>query len=374
MDFSFGIEEEFFVVDERTLLIEPGAHARFLARSSDLSGGCVTTELLQSQVEVATPVLSSFGEARHHLRRLRSALARAGADLGLSVIAAGTHPTAEWHDQLQTPKARYDTVVSELQILAFRNLVCGLHVHVGLPDNEMRIEVMRRITPFLPIFLALSSSSPFWRGMESGFASYRMTCYDELPRTGLPPIFSGWSDYQAYVEVLRRAGVIANPSYIWWAIRPSHKFPTLELRIADACTRLEDTLTIAALYCSLVRALVLDRSLNPDLTSSERALAKENKWRAQRFGLAAELVDPFGQRSSVAATDAACQLARILRPHAEALGCRAELDGVERIVETGTSADRQLAIYRDASTRGYSSPNALGQVKAWIQSQTLDGI
>ncbi|MBS0397412.1 MAG: carboxylate--amine ligase, partial [Proteobacteria bacterium] len=184
----------------------------------------------------------------------------------------------------------------------------------------------------------------------------------------------GWSDYQAYVEVLRRAGVIANPSYIWWAIRPSHKFPTLELRIADACTRLEDTLTIAALYCSLVRALVLDRSLNPDLTSSERALAKENKWRAQRFGLAAELVDPFGQRSSVAATDAACQLARILRPHAEALGCRAELDGVERIVETGTSADRQLAIYRDASTRGYSSPNALGQVKAWIQSQTLDGI
>ncbi|MBS0241851.1 MAG: carboxylate-amine ligase [Proteobacteria bacterium] len=374
MAFTFGIEEEFFVVDERTLLIEPNAHARFLARANELADGGIATELLQCQVETASPILHDFGDARHHLRRLRAALAAAGNELGLSVIAAGTHPTAEWPDQQQTQKKRYDQVVSELQILAFRNLVCGLHVHVELPDDETRIDVMRRITPFLPVFLALSCSSPFWRGMDSGFSSYRLTSYDELPRTGLPPIFANWGDYEAYVEVLRRAGVMENASYIWWAIRPSHKYPTLELRIADACTRLEDTLTIAALYRSLIRALVLDRSINSGLTSPERALAKENKWRAQRFGLSAELIDPFGHRPSICARLAARQLADLVQPHAAALGCEAEVSGVERIIEAGTSADRQLALYQDAIGRGLSSPNALGQVKAWLQSETVEGV
>ncbi len=144
---------------------------------------------------------------------------------------------------------------------------------------------MRRSIPFLPILLSLSCSSPFWRGMDSGFASYRLTSYDELPRTGLPPLFADWAEYEAYTQVLQRAGIIANPSYIWWAIRPSFRYLTLELRIADACTRMEDSLTIAAVYRSLVRALVLDPSINAGLTSPERALAKENKWRVQRYGL-----------------------------------------------------------------------------------------
>lgn len=370
MEFTFGIEEEFFVVHERTLLIEPQAHGTLMARANELAGGGINPELLQSQVETATPVCVDFDEARSHLKRLRRGLADAAKELGLSVIAAGTHPTAEWPDQLQTQKERYDDVVSELQLLAFRNLVCGLHVHVGLPDDETRMDVMRRSIPFLPILLALSCSSPFWRGMDSGFASYRLTSYDELPRTGLPPLFGSWGEYLAYTGVLQRAGIIANPSYIWWAIRPSFRYPTLELRIADACTSVEDSLTIAALYRALVRALTLDPALNADLNSPERALAKENKWRVQRFGLDAELVDPFREQASLKATQAARRLAELVRPHAEALGCAAEVAGVERILSHGTSSDRQLAIYREAVERGMSRPNALADVKAWLQCET----
>ncbi len=373
MEFTFGIEEEFFVVHERTLLIEPQAHERFIARANELAGGGIHPELLQCQIETATPVCRDFGEARGHMRRLRSGLARAGNELGLTVLSSGTHPTAEWPEQQQTAKERYDQVVSELQLLAFRNLVCGLHVHVGLPDDEMRIDVMRRSIPFLPILLALSCSSPFWRGMDSGFASYRLTSYEELPRTGLPPLLSSWGEYEAYTEVLRRAGIIANPSYIWWAIRPSHKYPTLELRIADACTRLEDSLVIAALFQGLVRALVMDRTINAGITSPERALAKENKWRVQRYGIEAELVDPFGKQASVSAADAARRLVDLVRPHAQVLGSAVELDGVERILTEGTSADRQMSIYREACQRGLSRPNALAQVKAWIQEETVAG-
>ena len=337
MTFTFGIEEEFFVVHERTLLIEPQANEQLIARANELSGGGIHPELLQSQIEAATPICRAFSEARAHLRRLRTGLAAAGAEFGLSVLAAGTHPTAEWPEQQQTPKKRYDQVVGELQLLAFRNLVCGLHVHVGVPSNESRIDVMNRSIPFLPILLALSCSSPFWRGMDSGFASYRLTSYDELPRTGLPPLFRSWGEYEAYIEVLRRAGIIPNPSYIWWAIRASDKYPTLELRIADACTRLEDSLTIAALFQGLVRALVLDRTINAGLTSPERALAKENKWRAQRYGLAAEFVDPFREQASISAPNAARRLARLVAPHAEALGSANEVAGVERILVEGTS-------------------------------------
>ncbi|MGE0765378.1 MAG: carboxylate-amine ligase [Hyphomicrobiaceae bacterium] len=371
MDFTFGIEEEFFVVHERTLLLEPQAHERFIARADELARGGIHPELLQCQIETATPVCRDFGEARSHLRRLRSGLARAGNEFNLSILAAGTHPTADWPDQLQTEKERYDQVVNELQLLAFRNLVCGLHVHVGLADDEARIDVMRRSIPFLPVLLALSCSSPFWRGMDSGFASYRLTSYEELPRTGLPPLLDSWGEYETYIEVLRRARIIDNASYIWWALRPSHKYPTLELRIADACTRLDDSLTIAALFQALVRTLALDRTINAGLTSPERALAKENKWRAQRYGLAAQLLDPFGEQASISAADAARRMVELIRPHARALGTEAQLAGVDRIIAEGTSADRQMTIYRQALDNGLSRPNALAQVKAWIQEETV---
>jgi carboxylate-amine ligase len=373
MDFTFGIEEEFFVVCEQTQVIEPQAHDQFLARANDLAAGAVTRELLQSQVETATPVCRDFTEARQHLIRLRSSLARAGREFGLSVIAAGTHPTADWSQQLQTPKQRYDRLTAELQILAMRNLVCGLHVHVGLPDNELRIDILRRAIPFLPILLALSCSSPFWRGMNTGFASYRVTSYDELPRTGLPPLFADWNQYHAYTEVLRNAEIIRNPSYIWWAIRPSHAHPTLELRIPDACTSIEDALTIAALFRCLVVALAMDPSINAQIGSPERALAAENKWRVQRFGLRAELVDPFQERIASDVPSVARCLVDMVGSHALALGCSREVERVAIILDRGTSADRQLAIYEEAIAGGAEVKDALAKVKSWLQEETLSG-
>jgi glutamate---cysteine ligase / carboxylate-amine ligase len=369
-EFRFGIEEEFFVVNEESQLLESTTHERFLATAKKLSDGAVARELLQSQVEATTPICASLAEARDHLRRLRSALAEAGRQTGLSVIAAGTHPTADWPDQHKTPKKRYDDVVTELQILALRNLVCGMHAHVEMPE-ELRVDVMRRSIPFLPFLLGLSCSSPFWRGMPTGFASYRLTSYDELPRTGLPPLFDSAADYAAYVDVLRRAKVISDASYIWWAVRPSHKYPTLELRIPDACTSLEDSLAIAALFRCLMRLLVTDRNLNAGLGPSERALAKENKWRVQRFGLAADLIDPFGEPVAADFASLARRLVGLVLPHARALDCVAEVEHVDKILVRGTSADRQLRIYEQARAEGLATKEALARVKAWLLQETL---
>jgi len=243
-------------------------------------------------------------------------------------------------------------------------------VHVEVPDDDLRLDVMRRAIPFLPILLALSTSSPFWRGMNTGFSSYRLTSYDELPRTGLPPLFSDWLQYRGYIEVLREAGVIRDASYIWWAIRPSHKYPTLELRIPDACTSLEDAITVAALYRCLVCALMADRTINSGINSPSRALAKENKWRVQRFGLRAELIDPFREHPAIDAAAAARRLVQMLRRYASALDCLAEIEHVETILTRGTSADRQLAIYEASVAEGCNHEAALQKVKAWLQEET----
>jgi carboxylate-amine ligase len=375
MDLKFGIEEEFFVVDAATLAVEASANEAFIARANEIAGGGIARELLQAQVETSTPICTTHADARRHLRRLRHGLAAAASEYGLAVIAAGTHPTAQWPEQRHTPRERYDALVGELQLLAYRNLVCGMHVHVEVEGNETRIDLMRRAMPFLPLLLLLSCSSPFWRGMDTGFSSYRHTAYDELPRTGLPPLFASWSEYAGYTSVLERAGIIRNPSFIWWSIRPSYKYPTLELRIPDACTNVEDSLTIAALYRCLLRALMLDPSLNAHLGSPERALVKENKWCVQRFGRAADIADPFsGHRASAKAAEALRELAELLGPHAAALGCSAELERIGLILAQGTSADTQSAIYGVSLHGGGSPDQALSEVTAWLGRETLAGV
>jgi len=374
MDLAFGIEEEFFVVSRRTQEIAPHAHRRFVARALELADGGVSPELLQSQIETTTPICRDSAEARHHLRRLRAALAEAGRENGLAVIAAGTHPTADWTEQVQTPKRRYDSVTEELQILAPRGLACGLHVHVGLPDDATRIDVMRRMIPFLPVPLALSCSSPFWRGMKTGFASYRLTAANEMPRSGTPPLFADWAEYQAFADTLQQANIIKDPSYIWWNIRPSHAYPTLEMRIPDACTNVEDALAIAALYRCLVRALLADETINADLRPADMALADECRWNAQRFGLQAELIDPLRPGEWHDAATVARGLVDWLAPHAVALGCDAELAHVDVILARGTSADRQLAIHDMALDQGASNADAMDRVQAWLQAETLAGV
>lgn len=373
MNYRFGIEEEYFVVSIKTGALQSRADDKFVTTAEMLTDGAVKRELLQSQVEVATPVCESFWDARMHLRHARMALGKAGRASQLTIMASGTHPTAHWALQEKTDKERYDPVVAELQMLAQRNLVCGLHVHVELPDPELQISVMTRILPYLPVLLALSTSSPFWQGRRTGFSSYRSTSYDEVPRSGLPPLFTSRAEFDTYVRALTDAEIIKDSSFIWWSIRPSNKFPTLELRISDTCTSLEDALTIAALYRCLVRRLVQQRSLNAAMSATERALVKENKWRAQRFGIGADLVDPFSRCSSIKAGHMAMSLIDFLREDARALDCLPEIERAADIVERGTSSDQQIALFEQALQQGVPGRKAMARVMWWLNTETMAG-
>jgi carboxylate-amine ligase len=329
--------------------------------------------MLQSQIEVATPVCETMAEARHSLAALRTGLAGLALEYGMALLACGTHPSAVWSRQRATEAARYDKLMRDLQMLGRRNQLCGMHIHVEVPDEDERIRLMGRMLPFLPLILALSTSSPFWQGQRTGLMGYRLSAYAELPRTGLPELFNDPADYRAYVETLVSAGAIKDASYIWWAIRPSHKHPTLELRIADSCTRLSDTLALAALYRCLVRHLLRRPALNADLTVATRAIATENMWRAERYGIHGGLIAPES-RSMRTVSEILEELIEQLSDDAAALGCTADLAACRTIVAEGTSADRQLAVFEEARVRGGQAAG-LAAVVDWLASETrADGV
>src|SRR5882672_1841163 len=293
-NFRFGIEEEYFLVDAQTKRVARRMPEKFLMAANEATDGRVTGEFLQSQVEVATSPHFSFANARSQLRGLRQIVASIAAEHGLAILAAGTHPTALWGDAVQTRKQRYDEVMNDLQMIGQRNMLCGMHVHVELPDPDERVDVMCRMLPYLPLFLALSTSSPFWQARKTGLKGYRLAAYDELPRTGVPELFRTKEEFDAYVAALVRAEVIEDSSYIWWAIRPSLKHPTLELRAPDCCTLVEDAIALAALYRTVARHLCLNRWRNCDLNAVQRAIIVENKWQAQRHGVHATFATEDG--------------------------------------------------------------------------------
>jgi carboxylate-amine ligase len=367
--YSIGIEEEFFVFDTATRRAVRHLDKKFLKAAQDELGNALNTEMLQSQIEVATPPCDTMAEARQHLVRCRRALAEAGRSRKIGIAAAGTFPLAFRDDQRLTQKARYDDIMHDLQILALRNMVCGLHVHVEVPDQSARINLIMRMTPYLPLLLALSASSPFWQGHLTGLSAYRLAHYDELPRTGLPELFRTTEDYDEYVAALVRAKIIPDASYIWWAIRPSLNFPTIELRVADACTRLDDAIAIAALFRCLLRALDRNRSLNAGFDRVGRAITAENKWHAQRHGLAATFVDPI-RRTPIAAKQWLAELRALIAEDAKALGCEDAIAHLDRIVADGASADRQVAHYNKALGDRRQRLTALKQVVDWIAKET----
>jgi len=235
--YSVGIEEEYFVFDARTRRVLNRANKKFLAGARKRLGDRVRPELLQSQLEVLTPPCSSLTEVRANLSSYRLALAEEAAKQGLGIAALGTFPLAYWTDQISTRKARYTVIMDDLQMLGLRNMLCGMHVHVEVADRDRRVDLMMRLVPYLPLLLALSASSPFWQGHLTGLHGYRLAAYDELPRTGLPELFRTQADFDDYVAALVNAKIIPDASYIWWALRPSLKYPTLELRVADSCTQ-----------------------------------------------------------------------------------------------------------------------------------------
>ncbi len=368
--FTLGMEEEYLLVEResRDLAADP-PEAAFDA-CKEVLGDQVTHEFLRCQIEVGTPVCGSVEEARASLQHMRSCLSKASAPFGLAPMAASTHPFAEWDKLVHTDKERYNALADDLKMVVARLVICGMHVHVGVEDDDMRIDLMAQLTYFLPHLLAMTTSSPFWRGNVSGLKSYRLAVFDEMPRTGLPEQFAGHSEYQRTIETLINAGLLEDATKIWWDLRPSDRFPTLELRISDVCTRLADAASIAAVFQCLTRMLWRLRRSNQKWRSYSRFLIEENRWLAQRYGVRGELVD-FGRGQLVPVAELIEELIHILREDAEALGCVAELEHLRVIRDEGTSADRQLAVFQEALDSGASKDAALREVVDFLVAETV---
>jgi carboxylate-amine ligase len=365
--YKIGIEEEYFLVDAATKLITRAMPEPFLAAAKAATNGQVRGEFLQSQIEVVTLPHTDIKTARTELRHLRQTLAKVAAEYGLAILAAGTHPTADWIRSQQSEGQRYDAVMDDLQMIGQRNMLCGLHVHVELPDPDDRIDVMTRMMPYIPLYVALATSSPFWRSRPTGLKGYRLAAYDELPRTGVPELFRNKEEFDAYVAALVKAGVMEDSSYIWWSIRPSLGLPTLELRAPDCPTLVDDSIAIAALYRSIARRLTRNPELNRNITAVTRAIVVENKWRAQRYGVRGTFV---GENGAITVAGLMDQVIEDTAADAEALGCLEELQRCRIIVGAGTSADAQIAVY-EAHGRTEGRVRALDAVTDWIAARTL---
>ncbi len=365
--FTMGIEEEYLLVDARTLdLVE--APDALMRECRDRLGEKVAAEFLRCQIEVATGVCATVGEAGRDLAGLRRAVKEICEGHGIAPIAASTHPFSKWDEQAFTDKRRYRDLEHDLEGVARRMLICGMHVHVGIEDDDLRIALMNRFRSVLPHLLALSTSSPFWEGRETGLHSYRLTVFDNLPRTGLPPRFASHAEYARMVRTIVGSGAIEDATKIWWDLRPSGRYPTLECRICDVMPRMADTLAVAALIQSLMRMLHEAGREDAPWPADDRVLIEENRWRAQRYGLDGGLID-WERGRVVPAAETFERLLALAAPHAEALGCAAELGGVRDILGEGTSAHRQIAVYREAREQGEDEAAALKAVTRSLVSE-----
>jgi carboxylate-amine ligase len=371
--YKVGIEEEYFVIDLESRNAKAAMSRTFFKSAKRILKDRVTTEMLQSQIEIATPPCSSIAEARQQIDEVRAVLGSEARRHNLGIIAASTHPLAQWREQKQTTKVRYDKITTDIQMPGLRTLLCGMHVHVEAPEPERRVELMFRTIPFLPLLLALSTSSPFWEGRSTGLSGYRLAAHDEMPRTGLPELFRTTAEYEFYVSALADGSVVPDASYIWWDIRPSLHNPTLELRIPDVCTRVEDALCVAAIYRCLVRHLHEHPEINADLAAVDRAFAAENRWRAQRYGTEAIFLDRRSGTPTPLAT-AVDHLIRMLQSDADALDCMPEVRHASGIVKRGSSANDQLRVYRESLLSGGSRTQALKSVVDWLYHTTLSPV
>lgn len=362
--FTLGIEEEYLLVDRETMDLAHAPEALMDACRAELEDR-VSPEFLQCQIEVGTGVCGDIGAAREELRQLRACVSRHAARHGLVPIAAACHPFAHWRDQVPTDKDRYNVLERDLAGIARRMLICGMHVHVGIDDDALRCDLMGQLSYFLPHLLALSASSPYWQGADTGLASYRLSVFDNLPRTGLPPNFTGWAEYRRSVDAIVALGVIEDSSKIWWDLRPSHAFPTLETRICDVLPRLEHTLSLAALVQSLTRMLWRLHEKNQRWRRYDRFLIGENRWRAQRYGTTEGLID-FGRGAIRPVAVLLEEIIELVAEDGEALGCAEEVAAAGAILAGGTSAERQRAVYAAARGRDEDHDAAMRAVVAHL--------
>lgn len=371
--FTIGIEEEYLLVDPATRDVVSDPPEAMLSACEAALPGRLTPEFMRCQVEVTTPVCASVAEARSEITRLRTTVRDIVKGYGFAPVAVSTHPFAVWGPQRYTDKERYAQLARDLGMSARRLLISGMHVHVGIEQDDLRIDLMNQARYFLPHLLALSTSSPFWQGENSDLKSYRLSVWDELPRTGIPEEFGSFGEYERCVNALVRTGVIEDTTKIWWDLRPSHRFPTLEMRITDICTRLDDCICIAALYVCILRMLYRLRTSNVRWRTYKSLLISENRWRAQRYGYDEGLID-FGKTEMVPYRDLLEELIALVREDAEALGCVADIEHARRIVNTGTSAHRQLEIYHTVRAEGGTEDDALKAVVDWLMTETVEGL
>ncbi|MEM1399996.1 MAG: carboxylate-amine ligase [Pseudomonadota bacterium] len=371
--FSIGMEEEYLLIDpvSRDLVAEPPAS--LLSECQDQLGGKAGPEFFRSQIEIDTPVSHSMAELRDNLIRSRQAVTSIANRHDLTIIAASTHPFAQWMPQKTTQRDRYQKLADDLGQPLRRLLICATHVHVGIEDPDLRIDLMNQARYFLPHLLALSTSSPFWQGRDTQLKSYRLAVFSEMPRTGIPEPLTSFSEFERHLAVLAKTKVMDEGSKIWWDIRPSVRFPTLEMRICDICTRLEDGLTIAAMYVCILRRLWRLRRMNAQWRRYTTFLLNENRWRAMRYGVEEGLID-FGRGEMVAYPDLLNELIDLVYEDAEALGCVEEIENARDIIKRGTSADQQLKIFRDARESGHDEQEALKAVVDWLANETQIGL
>jgi carboxylate-amine ligase len=362
--FSLGIEEEFQLIDPVTR--ELRSHIELILEEGRmLLAEHVKAELHQSVVEVGTEVCKTISDARREVTNLRRIISNVARKKDMRIAAAGTHPFSLWSEQKITDNPRYHTIVSDMQQVARANLIFGLHVHVGIPDREARIQIMNTVRYFLPHIFALSTNSPFWEGTDTGFKSYRIKVFERFPRTGLPDSFTSYADYESYVDCLIKTGCIDNARKIWWDVRPHPFFNTIEYRICDVPMRIEESLMLAALFQAVTAKLYQLYRMNLDFRQYQRALLNENRWRAARFGIDGAMID-FGKKTEVDARTLIGELLNFIDDVVDDLGSHNEIDYVHRILQEGTGADRQLRVYRET--------NDLKKVVDYIIEETHAGI
>ena len=344
--FTLGIEEEFQIIDPETR--ELRSHIQeILADGKVLLKEHVKSEMHQSVVELGTEICSDVRCVRQEVLQLRSELAMLAAHDGLKIASAGTHPFSHWMDQLITVDERYTTIVQDMQQIARANLIFGLHVHVGIPDREAGIDIMNQARYFLPHLYALSVNSPFWLGQNTGLKAYRQMIFERFPRSGIPDAFESLSEYEDYLKLLVMTGCIDNAKKIWWDIRLHPFFDTIEFRICDAQSRVEDTIALAAIMQAIVVKLHKLRCANVTFRMYPRRLIDENRWRASRYGLDGKMID-FGRNCEMDERELLHEMLEFIAPEIDELGSQRELAHIERIMREGTGADRQLAVWERA--------------------------
>jgi glutamate---cysteine ligase / carboxylate-amine ligase len=345
--FTLGIEEEFQIVDPQTRELRSHV-SEILDEGRMLLGEQIKPEMIQSQIEVGTGICKNIQEARADITNLRSVISTLAHKNGLKIVAASTHPISRWQDQKIFDDDRYELLVQELQTVARSLLIFGVHVHVGVADRERQIHIMNASRYFLPHVLALTTSSPFWMGHNTGLKSYRSEVFKQFPRTDIPDHFDSYQGFQRYVDLLIKTGCINDGKKIWWDSRPHPFFPTIEFRICDIPTRVDDTIAIAALFQAIVAKLykLIDKNLGFRLY--RRMLIQENKWRAVRYGLEGKLID-FGKNKEVPVVDLIRELLDFVDDVVDELDSRKEIEHIHTILERGTSADEQLRVYRETN-------------------------